>query len=421
MRIKTVNKTYEEVMALPRPEHKKPIKPSRVLSVVMKVAGMSDLKQVGFTYTTKNMEKAGNGPCLILMNHSSFLDLEIVSHIMFPQTYNIVCTSDGFVGKAELMRRVGCIPTQKFVSDVTLISDINYALHTNKTSVLMYPEASYSFDGTATGLPRRLGVLFKRINVPIVMITTYGSFARDPLYNNLQKRKVKVSAQMECLLSAEEVKAKTVTEIDEILDKAFDFDYWKWQQDNKIEIDEPFRADGLDRILYKCASCGTEGKMEGKGIRLTCKSCGKVYELNNFGALQALDDKAVFTHVPDWYAWERSQVKSEIEQGKYSLDAEVNIGMMVDYKAIYMIGEGSLHHDVNGFVLRDKDGKVILSQGPRFCYSLYSDYFWYEIGDMICIGNKDALFYCFPKNLNVAAKTRIAVEEIYKLHNIKRK
>lgn len=421
MRIKTVNKTYEEVMALPRPEHKKPIKPSRVLSVVMKVAGMSDLKQVGFTYTTKNMEKAGNGSCLILMNHSSFLDLEIVSHIMFPQTYNIVCTSDGFVGKAELMRRVGCIPTQKFVSDVTLISDINYALHTNKTSVLMYPEASYSFDGTATGLPRRLGVLFKRINVPIVMITTYGSFARDPLYNNLQKRKVKVSAQMECLLSAEEVKAKTVTEIDEILDKAFDFDYWKWQQDNKIEIDEPFRADGLDRILYKCASCGTEGKMEGKGIRLTCKSCGKVYELNNFGALQALDDKAVFTHVPDWYTWERSQVKSEIEQGKYSLDAEVNIGMMVDYKAIYMIGEGSLHHDVNGFVLRDKDGKVILSQGPRFCYSLYSDYFWYEIGDMICIGNKDALFYCFPKNLNVAAKTRIAVEEIYKLHNIKRK
>ena len=35
---------------------------------------------------------------------------------------------------------------------------------------------------------------------------------------------------------------------------------------------------------------------------------------------------------------------------------------------------------------------------------------------MICIGNKDALYYCFPKNCgDVVAKTRLAQEELYKL------
>ena len=65
----------------------------------------------------------------------------------------------------------------------------------------MYPEASYSFDGSTTPLPEKLGALFKLLKVPVVMITTYGSFARDPLYNNLQKRNVTVSAKLECLVT----------------------------------------------------------------------------------------------------------------------------------------------------------------------------------------------------------------------------
>ena len=56
------------------------------------------------------------------------------------------------------------------------------------------------------------------------------------------------------------------------------------------------------------------------------------------------------------------------------------------------------------------------SQKPSASYSLYSDYYWYEIGDMICIGNTDALYYCFPKEGgDVVAKTRLAAEELYKL------
>jgi len=95
MKIKTKVMDFEEVMKLPKPEHIKPKKPNRILETVMRLAAIPDLKAVEFTYEKKNMEKAGDGPWLILMNHSSFLDLEIASKILYPKRYNIVCTSDG--------------------------------------------------------------------------------------------------------------------------------------------------------------------------------------------------------------------------------------------------------------------------------------------------------------------------------------
>ena len=297
MKITTKNASFAAVMAKKRPKHRKPLRPLFLLQIVVRILAIFDLWPTKFTYETHGMEKIGKKePCLILMNHSSFIDLKIASRIFFPKRYGIVCTSDGFVGfcMSLLMRLLGCIPTQKFVTDVRLIKDMEYLLKKKKTSVLMYPEASYSFDGTATPLPRKMGVLLKKLGVPVVTVITQGAFARDPLYNCLQKRKVNVRADVTCLATAEEVKAMTVAQLDALLDEAFGFDNFKWQQENKIKIDEPFRADGLNRILYKCPHCGVEGKTEGKGTTLTCHSCGKVYELTEYGYLKATDGEEAF-------------------------------------------------------------------------------------------------------------------------------
>lgn len=419
MKIKTKRLSYEEVMALPRPKHRNPLKPLFLLQLVVRILAIFDLFPTKFTFQKHGMDKIGKKePCLILMNHSSFIDLKIASRIFFPKRYGIVCTSDGFVGKNWLMRLLGCIPTQKFVSDITLVRDMEYMLKKKKVSVLMYPEASYSFDGTATPLPRKMGVLLKKLNVPVVTVITQGAFARDPLYNCLQKRKVTVRADVTCLATAAEIKEMSVAQLDELLDKAFSFDNFRYQQENQIPITEPFRADGLNRILYRCPHCHTEGQTVGKGITLTCQSCGKVYTLDELGYLTAED--AAFTHIPDWYAWQRKQVQQELEDGSYRLERNVEIGMLVNTNALYMVGSGKLVHDENGFRLTGCDGKLDYSQGALACYSLYADYYWYEIGDVICIGNKDCLYYCFPEGGDVVAKTRIATEELYKLKKANR-
>ncbi|MBQ6568987.1 MAG: 1-acyl-sn-glycerol-3-phosphate acyltransferase [Clostridia bacterium] len=415
MKIKVKKLTYEEVLKLPAPKHKNPKRPGAFFRFLIRALGSADLKATNFSYeidpAVKVLEKT---PCLILMNHSAFIDLEIAAKIFKDRPYCIVCTSDGFVGKEGLMRAIGCIPTKKFVTDPALIADMRYALSRLGTSVLMYPEASYSFDGRATALPRRMGLLFKRLDVPVIMVTTTGAFARDPLYNCLQKRRVNVSAKAELLLSREQVKEKSVEEIDEILDAAFSFDSFAWQQKNGVEINESFRADGLERILYKCPACGAEGKTHGKGITLTCAACGKVYTLDTKGFMRGDGGKTEFAHIPDWYTWERECVKNQLQNGSYKIDAPVQIYVMKDYKAVYDIGSGRLIHTPEGFTLTGAQGKLNYTQPPTACYGLYADYFWYEIGDVICIGNRDMLYYCFPNDVPVA-KARLAAEELYKM------
>ena len=421
MKIKAENRSIEEVLALPKPAHFLPKRPPILFRTLVRLLAGGDLKATHFSYTTERMEDFWDKPCLILMNHSSFIDLEIVSKIFYPKPYGIVCTSDGFVGKVGLMRNLGCIPTKKFVSDPGLIKDINYMLHDLKTSVLMYPEASYTFDGCATPLPRHLGLLLKKLAVPVISIHTEGAFARDPLYNCLQKRKVPVSATVKGLLTPDEIAEKSIEELDALLDAEFTFDNFRWQKENGVAIDEPFRADGLHRILYQCPHCGAENEMEGKGTALTCHHCGKSWELGVYGDLSAEDGETEFSHIPDWYAWERKQVREELENGSYSLETDVSIGVLADYKALYLVGDGHLSHSADGFVLDGCDGALHYEQKPLASYSLYSDYFWYERSDVICIGNGDRLYYCFPKENVPVAKTRMAAEELYKLKRRRRK
>ncbi len=417
MKIKTKEKSYEEVLAIPQPKHKKPMKQNLLFRSILRIVSTPDLLATGFKCNKIGMERLGKKePALFLMNHSSFIDLKIASAVLYPRPFNIVCTSDGFVGKNTLMRCIGCIQTKKFVTDLSLVRDMVYAVKKLKSSILMYPEASYSFDGTATPLPGSIGKCIKLLGVPVVMIRTYGAFARDPLYNNLQRRKVKVSADMTYLLSPEDIAEKSAKELGDIVNEAFTFDNFRWQQENEVKIDESFRADCLNRVLYKCPHCFTEGKMEGAGTGITCGACGKHYDLDEYGYIRSTEGEAEFNHIPDWYMWERQCVREEILAGKYLLDTPVDICMLVNTKCVYRVGEGRLVHNEEGFHLTGCDGQLDYHQDPLLSYSLYSDFNWYEIGDVISIGNQSALYYCFPKCAgDFAAKTRLAAEELYKI------
>lgn len=417
---------FDKVMALPRPQRKNPRKVNWFWRLLIRFLTIFGLMGTKFQYETEGFEKIGKDePCLILMNHTCFQDMEVAYRILFPRPFNIVCSNDGFLGFFNLMewvmRSIGCIPTQKFVSDVSLVRDMEYCFKTLKTSVLMYPEACYSFDGTATTLPRKMGILLKKFDVPVIMIESFGAFNRNPLYNELKIRKnVPISAKARVLFTREEVREKSVRELTEGVENAFGFDYFKWQKEQGIETNQPFRADGLHRILYKCICCGAEGQMEGRGTGITCGCCGCRHELTPLGELKAAEGETRISHIPDYYKWEREQVRQEILAGTYLLDTDVDIVIQVDYKAMYKVGEGRLIHNNAGFTLTGCDGRLHYTQLPQANHSLYADYYWYEIADVICIGDTEVHYFCFPKNGSPVAKIRLAAEEMYKLFKEKK-
>ena len=417
MRIKTKKITVAELSSLKKEKPFKPKKPNIFWRTLLKIFSSFDLAKTHFRLEKSGMERLGKKePCLILMNHTSFIDLKIAEYAFYPRPLNIVTTFDGFVGLKWLLRQIGCFPTRKFTPERQVIKSMKYCFEELKTSVLMFPEASYSIDGTATTLPASLGKGLKFLDVPVVTLISSGAYARQPLFNNLRRRKVDVSAKMEYLLSPEDLKTLSADEINEKVRNAFSFDAYKWQRDNEIRITEPDRAEGLDRVLYKCPCCQQEGKTVGKGVTLTCEQCGKEYLLTETGEMQAVDGKTEIDHIPAWYAWERECVKEELLSGKYLLDDEVDIYAVVNMKTLYELGKGRLTHSAEGFTLYDDKGNILHEQKPLYSYSINADFFWYEIGDAVYVGNTEITYCCIPKNLrNVVAKTRLAAEELYKL------
>ena len=99
MKTKVKYLDYEKVISLKEEKVLKPLKPGMFFRWLMKTAGALELKATNFKCNFLGMEKLGKKePWLILMKHSCFEDLEIVSSVFYPRPVNIVCTSDGFVG-----------------------------------------------------------------------------------------------------------------------------------------------------------------------------------------------------------------------------------------------------------------------------------------------------------------------------------
>ena len=415
MKIKVINKTYNEVVSIKPKKLKKPIKPNIFWRSLIKAISAINLKLVHFKYN-KEIQKqiSKKEPSLFLMNHSSFIDLQIAEHILYPRIFNIVCTNDGFVGKNWLLRQIGCINTPKFIVDPTLVRKLLSQVK-NKSSILMYPEASYSFDGTMTPLPYSIIKLVRLLKIDVVTIITNGAYLIQPLYNELKKRKVDISAQVKIIIKKEEIDNLTDEDIYNRINTEFSFDNFRKQQENKVKISEPYRAEGLNKVLYKCPHCMAEGEMKTSGSQIKCSNCNVTYELDEYGYLNAIENNTIFNHIPDWYKWEREKVKEELINNTYLLDVDCDIYMMIDTYKLYNIGSGHLTHNKEGFTLTNgKDLNFTLN--PLQSYSLYSDFYWYQIADVICIGDHKKQFYCFPKDKkDVVAKTRLATEELYKL------
>ena len=210
-------------------------------------------------------------------------------------------------------------------------------------------------------------------------------------------------------------------EINEIILEKFSFDNFSWQEDNHIKIDAPTRAEGLNRVHYKCPECNSEGKMRGEGIYLECTECGAKYRLDEYGTLIGEGVESKMPHIPTWYAWQRESVKGELERGEYSIDVPVDIMVSVDTKKLFHVGGGRLIHNADGFRIIGDDGELDYVQSPLASYSVNADFNWYEIGDIIGIGDSECLYYCFPKEKgDIVTKIRFAAEELYKIEKKKK-
>ena len=398
---------------------KYPIRQPRYLTWLIQV--LSKMILIGKEHKVEKINMEGlKPPYIILSNHMSFIDFELVSLGTYPHRVNNVVNIDGFYMRAWLLEWIGAICTRKFTNDLHLIKSIRKVLERGDV-LCMYPEARYSPAGTLSYLPESLGMLVKRAGVPVVTVVHRGNYLHSPFWNFRNKRKVPLHTTFTKLWDPEDLKELSVAEINAGIKEALAYDEYKYQKDNNILITEPFRAEGLHKILYQCPHCMTESKMASKGIELFCTACGKRWTQNEDGTLTANEGVTEFSHIPDWFEWEREQVRHEVESGNYKFEDRVEVyGLPRCYK-YHPLGFAKLTHDAeNGFILeghyRGKDYRI--QRTPLQTNSLHIEYDFLRIKpfDLVDISTEDDSFYCYTTKPDVITKLAFATEEIYQIH-----
>ena len=357
-------------------------------------------------------------PYLLLCNHNAFMDFKVATKAMFPHRANYVVAIDGFIGREGLLRNVGCICKRKFTNDITLIRQLRRVIKNGDICVI-YPEARYSLCGTTAVLPESLGKLCRLLGVPVVTLICHGHHVNAPFWNTRDRGVKHTEAEMTLLYTPEQLKELPVDEINRGLVKAFQYDDFAWQKERGIVIDKPWRAEGLHKVLYQCPHCQTEYRMNSAGDEIFCESCGKRWRMTALGELSAVEGETEFSHIPDWYEWERENVKREVAAGTYSTgEMPVTVDSLPNAKRFIRLGEGTMIHDMDGFCVRGvtEDGESF--EMVKNVPSLYSCHIEYEYlgkhGDCVDLNTLEDTWYIYPHDIPFSVtKMALAAEELY--------
>lgn len=377
------------------------------------------LLRKGHTIERINMEGL-KPPYILLSNHMQWMDFSVLFDATYPEKVNLVAANHVYYKDYAILERIGCMCTRKFTTDLSLVRHCHLVLQHYGDIFAMFPEARYSPDGTQSVLPPAIGKLAKKNKVPVVILLNHGNFLNQPFWSHYKFRKVPFYATMKQIITAEDVEKLSSDEINSIIEKEFQYDDYKWQKDNNIRITEKYRADGLHRILYQCPNCLTEGKMVSKGIHLTCEHCKKQWEMTELGELSALEGKTEFSHIPDWYRWQRENVRKELLDGTYGYSDEVTVYGFPGVTKYINLGTAKVTHDLeNGFVLTGNyNGRDYRIQKPASSlYSLHIEYQFSHLKGVDCfeLPTKNDSIYCIPTENYVITKLSLATEEAYKI------
>ena len=398
-----------------------------IVDVLAKIMiGKSKLKVEKFGM--EEIEKS-NEPFLLFSTHHQFLDFCIAHKIYRDKRISYICHIDGFdKPKDWLLRQGGTFPIRRLTGEVSNIKNILHSVRNNKTPVGIYPEARYSVVGTTAPIPDSYAKLVKLLKIPVAVLHMRGNYLTKPQWkrdSNKANREIPLYSTVTQIISKEEIATLSIDEINKRVRESLNYNEWKYWQDSGFKITHPQRANGIHRILYKCPHCNVEFQTRSGGAKVWCTKCDVTYELTEDGFLECKTEntKPKFKDVPDWVEWQRNEVRTEIKNGTYSFEAEMDISSMPRGITIVPLGKANFKHDLNGFNItghyNGEDYQLIKSPKEMYTTVIEFCHIRFKQRSILDISFKNDTFYLMPKDETCLLKIQLASEEIYKLEMLK--
>ena len=292
----------------------------------------------------RSVAKNIKGPAFVIATHTCDQDHILSALTLYPirPTYVV---SEHFMRDpktARLLKLMKVITKKMFSADVSTIISIMRAKNENAV-IVIFPEGRLSCYGRTLPITDGTAELIKKLGINLYSWKAEGAYLSFPKWREPgENRCGKIHSSVKLLLSADEVKEKSIDEIKRIAADAI-------RNDDELAMDgveykSDAIANGLDKILFKCPVCQKESGISASGNTVRCE-CGLEATLDNCYKLHG----APFERVNEWFEWQQNSLDTEgghIES-KVRLGCCGEDGFMDEFA-----GEGEAYIDKDVFRLK---------------------------------------------------------------------
>lgn len=311
------------------------------------------IKGVKVKYTNKVGREIDN-PSIVLSNHGSFYDFFFAGALIRKKRPNFIVARLYFYKKlyAKVMRKGGCFPKSMFTSDLDSAKNCLRVLK-NGDVLAMMPEARLSTIGEFEDIQDGTYSFLKKAGVPIYAVKISGDYFACPKWGNGLRRKSYIEAEIDILLTKEQVEEMTVTEIKDAVEKRMYYNDFEWLKAHpEVKYKSKALAEGLENILVRCPKCGGVHTIRTKKRRVFCESCDLSLTLND---RYEFEDNQYFKTFADWYKYQCDKIAEDINEA-IAKNVDYCIKSKVELKLPSFDGSTLLRHGGNGTCVLNKDG-----------------------------------------------------------------
>ena len=344
------------------------------------------------------------GPKIYLVNHLSPYDVYHAYKMINPDRPTLIGNRyyTRFKSTRFLMYRLGFVPKSLFNPDLETVKKMIKSIK-DDTSILMFPEARLSIDGTTGTLTNGTANLLKKLGVTIVVMNIEGNYFAKSKYR-VAKKRVHIQISVKRIIEKDELSELTSDELNDILVKSLAHNEFDYAKDHNYR--DKNKAENLDAVLYHCPKCGRDYTITSEGNSLSCE-CGFHLDIDNHFAFS--DNEYGFNNIHDYYEYIKSVERDYVNSKD---DDEVIISQEVVVKQISfndpkedVLGEGVCTITKKGFSFTGTVGGKELSFShskealQALAFSVNEEYECYY---------DNVLYYFYPKE-NKKSCTKVAL------------
>ncbi len=248
------------------------------------------------------------GPYVVLGNHSYLIDA-LMMGITFVEPLHFVAASATIRSSrwGRVLRALtGIIEIDKSGMDVRSVRRMIKEVKLGH-SIGLYPEGNTTIDGSMLPIGIATAKLIKKLECKVVLFRTVHGYDKKPKWAWRYCRGT-VQGDVVRVIEAEELADMSAERLLDEIVKGLHCDAAEERRRNPVAYVGKRKAEGIERLLYRCPECGEVGQFASAGTRFWCKACGHNYGIEADGRLWG----SRFDNTADWNKWQLQKEKERL-------------------------------------------------------------------------------------------------------------